>query len=275
MRLIITAAAAALLVSASAAAEPLTKETVVELTKLGLGDEAIIAKIKADGTIFDLSADDMISLRQQGVSSPVIAAMLSNKSSAAQVMSMDSPDPHVPHPPGVYLLTGEGPTAKMRRIDPTVSNQAKTGGIFGYALTGGLASASVKVAIQNPTASARSNSTPRFYFFFDQANGNTTGTWSSGMNTVVSSPAEFTLIRLDRKQDRREARVGSINIGGAKTGVMDKDRLAFQHQMVRPGVYVIDPARPLAPGEYGFIFSLAGAGTAGAMTARVFDFGVQ
>ena len=269
------AATAAAFSIGSAHAEPLTTELVVELAKTGLGDEAIVAKIKSEGTVFDLSTEQMIDLRKQGVSSAVIAAMLSNKP-AAQPMSLDSPDPSVPHPPGVYLLTGSGDTAKMQRIDPTVSNQAKTGGILGYALTGGLASASIKVVIQQEVARNRGTSSPQFYFFFDEAsNATTNSSWASGMNTVVTSPAEFTLIKLTRKSGRREARVGSMNIAGAKTGVMDKDRLPFEHRLVRPGVYQVNVQQVLAPGEYGFIFSIAGGGSGGAMTARIFDFGVQ
>ena len=256
-------------------AEPLTADSIVALYKVDLGDEAIIAKIKAEGTVFDLSTDQMIALRQQGVSSAVIAAMLSNKP-PAPALSLDSPDPSVPHASGVYLLTGEGDAARMHRIDPTVSNQAKTGGILGYAFTGGLASASVKVVIQSEQARARSLQSPRFYFFFDEANNAVSnGSWASGTNTVVTSPAEFSLIRLTTKEGRREAKVGSMNIAGVKTGVMDKDRIAFNHNMIRPGVYQIDVPTALTPGEYGFIFSIAGGGTAGAMTARIFDFGVN
>lgn len=66
-----------------------------------------------------------------------------------------------------------------------------------------------------------------------------------------------------------------MNIGGAKTGVMDKDRLAFQYDLVRPGVYRIAPREPLEPGEYGFIYSLGTGGAAGALAARIFDFSVQ
>lgn len=267
-------AAAALFVS-PARAEPLTIESIIELSKVGLGDDAIVAKIKSDGAEFDLSTDQMIALKNSGVSSAVIAAMLTNKP-AIQAMSMDSPDPHVPHPSGLYLLTQQGAEVKMHRIDPTVSNQAKTGGLFGYALTGGLATASIKVSIQNSSALAKAATQPRFYFFFDQANdANASGTWASGLNSVVSSPAEFTLIKLERKSDRREARVGSMNIAGAKTGVMDKDRLAFTHQLVRPGVYQVDVSQPLPNGEYGFIYSIAGGSAGGAMTARIFDFSVD
>lgn len=256
-----------------AAAEPLTIASVLELNALQVGDDAIIAKIQSDSAVFDLSTDQIIDLRKQGLSSAVIAAMLRTK--GGPKLSIDSPDPMVPHAAGLYILNGQGDGAKMAKMNFTVSNQAKTGGILGYALTGGIASMSVKVAIQNETSPVRTTATPRFYFFFDSttAEGGAS-TWASGSNTFVNSPAEFTLVQLMKKSGRREARVGSVNIGGAKSGVMDKDRLAFRSNEIRPGVYEVTPAAMLEPGEYGFIFSLAGAGSGGAMTARVFDFTV-
>ena len=90
----------------------------------------------------------------------------------------------------------------------------------------------------------------------------------------MSSPSEFTLIKLMEKKGRREARVGSMNIGGAKTGVMDHDRIPFDYQMVREGVYKVTVKQPLEAGQYGFIYALSGGGTGGAMTARIFDFAV-
>ena len=271
--------AAALMVAAPALAETLTPESIVSLSSMGLGDEAIVAKIKATNTRFDLTTDQMIDLKKKGVSGPVIAAMLgAGGASAAPAMSMDSPDPMVPHPAGVYLLNERSPEPKMVRMDATVTNQAKTGGIFGYALTGGLASMSIKAAIQNETARTKASTRPYFYFFFDESNasdGRATGTWLAGTAATVSTPSEFTLIRLIRKDGRREARVGSMNIAGAKTGVMDKDRIEFDYKMVRPGVFKAKAANELEPGEYGFIYAIAGAGTGGAMTARIFDFTVE
>ncbi|GGD83163.1 hypothetical protein GCM10010990_36530 [Croceicoccus mobilis] len=246
------------------------------LSRMGLGDDAIIAKIESEKTVFDLTTDQMIELKSKGVSSNVIASMLSTGANATPQYSMDSPDPNVPHPAGVYLLTGSGADARMQRMNATVSSQAKTGGIFGYALTGGLASASVKVAIQDETSPVQATTKPVFYFFFDQARDQAaSNAWASGANTSVQSPAEFTLVELDKKKGRREARVGSMNIAGAKSGVMDKDRISFHYEMVRPGVYEVKADSVMEPGEYGFIFSLGGGGTAGAMTARIFDFSVR
>lgn len=268
-------AALALFLSSAASAEPMTVDSVIALAKVGVGDEAIIAKIRSEKPTFDLSTDQMITLKQQGVSSAVIAAMINPSSGSAPTMSMDSADWRVPHPTGVYALSGEGTAARMTRIDPTVSSQAKTGGIWGYAFTGGLASMSIKVAIANESARMITGGSPHFYMFFDESNNQAAASsMSSGANASATSPAEFTLIKLMKKDGRREARVGSTNIGGTKVGVMDKDRFAFTHEMLRPGVYKIDVST-LSPGEYAFVLPITGGGTGGAMTAKLFDFSVR
>jgi len=278
MKRMICTLGALLMVSAAApaVAQDLTIDDVVELTKIGLGDQAIIAKIEAEDAHFDLTVDQMIDLKAKGVSSEVIAALIADPEDAKPVLSLDSPDPMVAHPAGVYFFAGSGPTAKMVKMNPTVSNQAKTGGIFGYALTSGIASMSIKAAIPNETAKTITQARPTFYFFFDQATDTAaTNAWAAGANVTVTSPAEFTLIELKRKKGRREARVGSANIGGSKVGIMDTDRIPFDYTEVRPGVFKVEADNVGEPGEYGFIFPLVGGGTAGAMSARIFDFSVQ
>lgn len=264
---------------AQAAAETLNNNSVIELVRAGIGNDAVFAKIKATAGKYDLSTNDLIALKNAGVSSDVIAAMIAGPVKAQSVtpaMTLTDSDPMKPHPSGLYLI--DTVANRLDRIDPTVSNQAKTGGIFGYALTMGIASMSVKVAISGENARAVAPSTaPAFYFFFDASNpqtANITSSWAAGSAQTVSSPSEFTLIRLMQKSGRREARVGSLNIGGAKTGVMDHDRIPFDYQMVREGVYKVTTKQPLEPGQYGFIYAISGGGTGGAMTARIFDFAI-
>jgi hypothetical protein len=274
-------AALALLASASLAvpalAETLSMDQIAALSAAGIGDDAIIAKIRSSGTHYDLSADDMLAWKRKGLSGPVLAALLAGGGTAGTAVSLDSPDPQLQHPTGAYLLSDDA-APRLVRMNATVSNQSKTGGIWGYALTGGIASASVKASIQNETSRFHTtNPRPTFYFFFDDANadGRISPTWTSGDGGTIQSPSEFTLVRLMKKDGRREARVGSFNIGGAKAGVMDRDRIAFDYDLVRPGVYRVSPGAPLEPGEYGFIFQLrAGAGMTGAAGARIFDFTV-
>lgn len=262
--------------STVAVAEDLTLQDVIALTEMQLGDAAIIAKIEAESANFELTTEQMIELKRKGVSSNVIAAMLrSGKDDTAAELSVVSSDPDVPHPPGVYLLHGTVEKGRMERIEPTSSSQLKTGGIWGYALTGGIASASVKVSIPNAAARVASTSKPYFYFFFDESQKGATASSFMGSAFLASSPADFNLVRLDSKKDRREARVGSMNIGGAKMGVMDKDRIRIEYELVRPGVYKVKAGDPLAPGEYGFLYSLPGAAAGGAVSARIFDFSVR
>ena len=123
---------------------------------------------------------------------------------------------------------------------------------------------------------------PPFYFYFDQANGSLSS--GAGFNAffgpgaAVTSPSEFSLIRFDTKSGRREAKVGKFNIGGAKSGVMDKDRIAFQYDQLAPGVFKVSPTAPLSPGEYGFLYSVSSSGmgmaSGGNMMARAFDFSI-
>lgn len=279
------ALAIALVVASSslpAQAETLNNAKVVELLGLGLGDEAVIAKIKASDGDYDVSTDALIALKRSGASSPVIAAMIdaSSRKTTSQnaVLSIDSPDPKVPHAAGIYMLADWLPAPKMVGINVTTSNQTKTGGFFGYALTGGLASMSFKAVV--PGASARTVSDaarPTFYFYFDQArSGGSSAVWSAGS---VTSPNEFSLVKFDVKKDRREAKVGKFNIGGAKAGVMDKDRIAFTYTEISPGVFEVRPDLPLGAGEYGFMTQTStggGPGMAGmgATSAKIFDFSI-
>lgn len=277
--------AVALLAACSALpayAETLNNAKVVQLIGLGLGDEAVIAKIKASDGDYDISTDALIALKRSGVSSPVIAAMIdsSSRKSASQsaVLSIDSPDPKVPHASGIYMLQSWLPEPKMVGINVTTSTQTKSGGFLGYALTGGIASMSFKAVVPGSSARTVSPDTrPTFYFFFNSNQpGGGSAVWTAG---AVTSPSEFSLVRFDVKKDKREAKVGKFNIGGAKAGVMDKDRIPFTSTEISPGVFEVRPDQPLLGGEYGFLVQAStggGSGMAGmgAISAKIFDFSI-
>lgn len=265
----------AFLIGTPVCAETLANDDIIALNKAGLGDEAIVAKIKASDANYDLTTSQLIALKNAGISGPVIAAMLSASAPKAVPLSMDAADPMQPHVAGVYVL--RDPDHRMEKMDPTATNQAKTGGHIGHLMTFGISTMSIKAAIPGESAHVKVPAgKPVFYFFFDESNGAgpASSTFASGTNAVVTSPSEFTLIRLNRKDGRREAQVGSKNIGGRKSGVMDHDRIDFDYQLIRPGVYKGVVQEPLKPGEYGFIYAISGNGADGAMTARVYDFAV-
>lgn len=281
-KLIYAAALFAACANVPAHAETLDNAKVVQLLSLGLGDEAVIAKIKATDGNFDVSTDALLALKQAGASSAVLAAVIDSSSrksvSQSAALSVDSPDPRVPHASGIYMLANWLPEPKMIAINATNSTQTKSGGFLGYALTGGLASMSFKAVVPGAGARTISDDTrPTFYFYFDQARaGGNSAVWTAGS---VTSPSEFSLVRFEVKKDRREAKVGKFNIAGAKAGVMDKDRIAFTSTEISPGVFEVRPDQPLLGGEYGFLVQTStggGPGMAGmgAMAAKIFDFAI-
>lgn len=268
--------------TAPAAATPmqgdqLNNAAVITLTKAGLGPEALVAKVNTTRGIYDTSANALIELKNAGVADSVIAAMLTAASKptvSARMADNSNPDPMVPHSPGLYMLLG-GDQPHMVRIDPTTANQTKTSNIWGYAFSYGLAPLKLKTVIPNAYARVRSAANrPTFYFFFNSANpaAEVSG-FGSAFSIAATSPNEFSLVRFEQKSDRREAVIGSVSIGGAKTGVSDKARVAFDYSELAPGVFKASPTIDLAPGQYGFVYSMGGSTGASGLT-RIFDFTV-
>jgi hypothetical protein len=260
-------------------AETLTNESVIAMSKAGLGPDTIIAKIRTSANTFDLSSDQLIALKQQNVPDVVIASMLNASAavSASAASVSDSPDPRAPHASGIYLLDSSVTPLRMQRMDATTANQTKTTGVLAYAFTYGLAPVRIKTVLPNPTARIRTSlARPVFYFYFDQANASLSGSPIGGvwLPGAVTSPNEFSLVRFEVDDGNREAVLGQFNITGMKTGVMDKARVAFSYADVSPGVFSVTPDADLPPGEYGFVYSVTSAGGAfgGLASARIFDF---
>ena len=268
-------AVALLFTSAPAWADPVTINDIIALTNAQVGDDAIVAKIHSSNAHFDLNTDQMIDLRKRGVSPAVLAAMIGSTVDPKSVMSSDSPDPLVPHPLGVYYLSSNGTAPHMERLEPTSATQVKTGGLLGFALTSGIASMSLKIVVPGASAKTHTAGGGTFYFYVGDGGGSGVSNSFLGSSFLTTSPNDFALVKFDQKSDKREAKVGKVNIGGAKTGVMDKDRLPFSYETVKPGVFKITITGQLARGEYGFLYLMPGQGTSGAAGARIFDFGVN
>jgi hypothetical protein len=254
--------------------ETLTNDTIIALVRAGLGHDTIVAKIGASRGSYDTSTNGLIALKQADVPDDVIAAMVNRAKSPVMANAMldnSSADPMAPHSPGIYLLDPRG-AGRMSRVDATVSNQTKTSNILGFAFSYGLSSMKIKTVL--PNANARVTAVdrhPTFYFFFNQ--NSTLASlvdFSSGLTAAATSPSEFSLIKLERKKDHREAIVGSRGFASVKEGISDKARVAFTYSEIVPGIFKVTPSTELAPGEYGFLYSVNNSTS----NARIFDFSV-
>lgn len=74
-------------------------QEIVKFAQAHMSDDVVIAYIKNSGKTYNLSADDMLYLNSQGVSQPVITAMLATKSNAPAAPATPAPPPAQPAAP--------------------------------------------------------------------------------------------------------------------------------------------------------------------------------
>src|SRR5262245_5314889 len=71
---------------------------VVKLASSGVGDDVVLAYVQNSQTPFDLTADNVLYLRDLGVSQPVITAMLNHDSAMRGQAPEGAPPPYAPVP---------------------------------------------------------------------------------------------------------------------------------------------------------------------------------
>jgi hypothetical protein len=99
--------------SAPATQSPQLQE-IVKLSQAKMGDDVILAYIKNSGAAYNLSADDILYLNSQGVSQPVVSALLQAKASAAPAAVTT---PATPAPP-VNSVPPAAPMASAPSVSP-------------------------------------------------------------------------------------------------------------------------------------------------------------
>jgi hypothetical protein len=159
----------------------ITNSRVIEMTKLGLDDDIIIAKIKNGKCQFQLGDAELVDLKKAGVSSKVVASMLD-----------------------AGALTAPLVTVNKFEVSLHTLGQAKVGGRLGHDLTVGIKSVKEKAYLDGPHSSVSVSGTPTIEI--DLPKGDTID--------------NYILVELDGKGDRRELEVESRGgIVGGKNGV--------------------------------------------------------
>jgi hypothetical protein len=260
--------------------EVMTNDEVISLTKAGLAGSVIVGKIRTSKSNFDTSTDALIKLKQSGVGDDVIAAIFDAKtgkgagtSGATAVGQTGDPnDPMSKKNYGIYLLEERDGQRKMTQLQPNVSAQNRTGGMFTASVTPfGLGKVKTKTNLPGRTAALQISSTaPVFYFYLDNTSG--------GLNTasgIPSTPNEFTLVRFNQRSDNREVTIAKSNSWGGKGGLSDEYVVPLKAEDMGNGIFKVTPTVDLKKGEYGFYLLNSGnSNTAAGVGAKFFDFGV-
>jgi hypothetical protein len=209
---------------------------VVEMTKMGLGDDIIIARIRIAHTKFSLGDNDLLDLKKGGVSEKVIAAMLE-----ASVLK-------------IARVKVDGNPVELHTL-----GQAKTGGRLGAAFSYGIKSVKQKAYLQGQHASVVVSSNPVIEMELPPDD----------------SIEHYILVKLDPKSDRRELEVGSMGgVVGAKTGVRAESVIKTSYESLGGRRYKITTHGPIKGGEY-ILYVLGSADTIKGIFGRGYDFTVE
>ena len=271
-------AVTAALVLLPAAAQELTKrftnQDVIDMVGLGLGEDVIIEKIRAaQDPAFDTSTDGLKALKAAQVPDSIIKVMINPKAGlaapAAPAAMAAAPgggvaeDPNLP-PREVGVFWKDG--ANWVMIDGQAVSQAKLGGRWGSFATMGIKAKHWNGFVNGKTSRnvVRENR-PLFYVYVLE-----------GM-----SAADYVLIKLDPKGDKRQFEIGSIGgMVGGKSGVRTDKMRPFNYERVASRTYKMTLDEDLPPGEWGFFMGtgqgMAMSGDAstvgGTSQGRMYDF---
>ncbi|HZQ91571.1 MAG TPA: hypothetical protein VFA60_07245 [Terriglobales bacterium] len=254
--------------------KPLTNNDVVQLVKAGLSESTILSAMEGAPSNFDVSAAALVELKQANVPEKVIQAMISaaktsrpaapaapspasDKAAAPSapsrvttaVASTADSDVAAPAEVGVYAMVA----GKLTPVG-TETVGWKTGGSLKKVATAGIAKGHVNGVIQNNASNLRVRVPLEF---------------------VVRTPegvsaAEYQLLRMDVKDDRREFRALTGEVTNAADN-RERDSITFQTEKVSARLFRIRLDR-LARGEYGFL--PPGAGNNLGAPAKIYTFAV-
>jgi hypothetical protein len=116
----------------SSLAGPITNADILRMTVDGVAEGAIVDAIRQKASRFDLNSNALITLREQGVSKPILAAMLDSKTrrGAPSITVADAP------PPSTENLASPAATlARPKAVVPVPEALAPTTGIATFDLS--------------------------------------------------------------------------------------------------------------------------------------------
>lgn len=252
-----------------------TNQDVIEMTKMGLSEDVIIAKIRSasaagsDVLSLDTSLAGLKSLKEANVPDSVIKVMI-NPSPAPTIVAGATPvtiDPNLPPPEvGVYWKDG----TKFTLVQGQAVTNTKAGGRAGSFFTDGMRNQHWDATIQGPVSrNIVKDRRPLFYIYVPDG----------------SDSSDYVLISLNKKGDRREFQIGSFGgITGGKSGVKRDKELPFHADHVGIRMYKITLDTDLKPGEYAFFMGTGQGNTmsgahggnrsGGSASGRVYDFSI-
>jgi hypothetical protein len=252
----------------------LTNKDILDMQKIGLPPEILVAKIKSSQCNFDTSPASLQALKAGGLGDSVILAMVEAPSGQARVGPVEDP-PDVastsshPYPTatasgavprdvqtlsaGFYYKTAQG-WQKLEPISLAGGGLKHVGKMFVPGLTPQMvwtfrgAESPIQIEDKRPTFCIKE---------FPEVAG-----------IAGRSEHALLIVRFDKKKDHRELHTtNGGNVFTFKSGLSKDRMLEIVTKTVSDGVFMVTPTEDLKPGEY--MITLDAVGTDG------YDFGVR
>jgi len=236
--------------------QKLTNKDVVRMVKANLPADVIVQAIKSSTPDFDVSADGLISLKQEGVPDSVIQAMLTR---------IAPPEPQPAQPVSSAFAEADAATRGVFLVNATSRVQmmraSPTGG-----RTGG-----VGMKMVNPFGKIKMLQT----FSGDHSQlrtSNPSPVFEASLPSDINPSDSIVLVKLSVKSDRREISVASGRIG-VSSGINKDDMLpisidelpAKTTSALSLKTYRVNVVKPLRSGEYAILLQ----------NTLYYDFGVD
>jgi hypothetical protein len=216
--------------------QELDNEAIIRMTKADVGDSIITQTIRTQPGNFRTGPDDLIALKNAGVSQAVISAMLARNSGLAQ---RPDPKPVEVTPlspdvddPGLYFKNKQG---QWEPVSPELVKY-RDGGALKSLLTNNIVKKDLNGEVTGPKSSL---------------------TISPGTEMMILAPrlsdaVEYIILRFRPKSDRREFRVKTGNVFHSETGA-DRDQLDIPIHKVASRVFSFTVPADITKGEYGVL----------------------
>jgi len=238
--------------AAAASAERMTNKSVLALHSAGLKSDVIIAKIEETACTFNLSTENLISLKKAGMPDVIIQAMM-DKSNRENAVGKNA----------IKKAPGDMPAAEMvnhpyyfnQKVNSLKPLEKSVAGINTKYVALGYGGVKFQYQIQGAKSGLRLSQADSLAFL---------------INTAGATMPDMILYKLKSEEGGRNA--VSLQTKAMGAGVKSADNvITFNVIDAKNGLFKIVPVRKLEPGEYFF----AGKPVAGASTLDVFAFGID
>ena len=233
--------------------KPLNNSDVIKLTKLDMGNSVIIAKIKSASAVeFATGTDDLIKLKEAGVSKEVISAMLDRTGAATTKAAPAAASS------GGAAASASSAGVSLQAKDKTIALTSIDGDV--KTIVAPFVGMKRFIIFSEPTASIRtSDRKPSIVVAIDRDPQKT-----------------FWFVKLDPDKEDDKVVNRSLDLdspgmwGGTLSSAPDSDnRIKCEVVEDKPGHWRYTPTKELKPGEYGVYVGK------GEQTGIVYDFGID